>query len=167
MGGFPNRPALSTFGPDAVNTRAIRDPERELSAEQWNLLKFQVAGLGIVLPRAHLRFTAVASPQLLARAEAWNPRGLTSAPFANPTLTRVAQGNYDVTYTSPVTDMDGASVALSFTHGFGFPLTESSTLFRYVQVTPKTGTANAVKVCIFDAAGTLQDVTAGVGIYIG
>jgi hypothetical protein len=167
MPGFPNRPDLASFGPDAVNTRAIRDPSRELSALTWNLAKFQLAGLGIVLPRAMLRFTAVASPQILARAEAWNPRGLTSAPFTDPTLTRVGQGNYDVTYASPVTDETGADVALSFSHGHGGILTPSSTTFRLVQVMPKTGAANAVKVCIFDAAGTLQDVTAGVVIYIG
>lgn len=167
MTGFPNRPDLASFGPDFVDTRAVRDPSRELSASVLNLMKFQVAGMGVVMARAHLRFTAVASPVLLARAEVWNPRGLSSTPFQNPEITRVAQGNFEVTYNSPVTDKDGSNVALSFSHGWGFPLTPSSTTFRYVQVTPLSGSANGVKVAIMDAAGALQDVTEGVGIFIG
>lgn len=166
MPGFPNRPDLATFGPDAVNTRAIRDPSRELSASTFNLMKFQLAGIGIVQPRAFVKLTAADPTVLLGRAEAWNPRGLTSAPFLNPEIVRVGTGNYDVTYASPVTDESGASVALSFGWGVGFIVTPSSTTFRHVQVTPKTGAANAVKVCVFDAAGALQDGS-DVAILIG
>lgn len=158
MTGFPNRPDLSSFGPDAVNTRAIRDPSRELSADTFNLIRHQIAGLGAVLPRAFIKFRAQPSPVLLGRAEAWNPRGLTSAPFLDPTLARSTTGVYTVLYSSPVTDKDGASVALSFTWGIGMVINASTADELWTcQVTPLSGFANAVQVGIFNAAGALTD----------
>jgi hypothetical protein len=166
MPGFPNRPDLATFGSDAVNTRAVRDPSRELSADYWNLLKYQVAGMGLLAWRAHVRFTANTNPTLLGRAEAWNPRGLTSAPFTNPVLTKLATGRYSVVYASPVTDEAGASVALSFAYGTGFLLTPSLTVLKTVVVTPLSGSANGVHVAVYNAAGALEDGN-NVGILIG
>lgn len=166
MSGFPNRPDLATFGPDAVNTRAVRDPSRELDASTWNLLRFQVAGLGIITPRAYLQFLTTAEVTISARAEAWNPRGLTSAPFTAPAITRVGAGNYNVIYASPVTDQAGASVALSFTRGLGFIVTPSAVVLKHVLVTPLVGNANGVKVAVFSAAGALEDGSI-VGILIG
>jgi hypothetical protein len=166
MPGFPARPDLATFGPDAVNTRAVRDPSRELDAATWNLLRFQVAGLGVISPRAYLEFLATAAMTISARAEAWNPRGLTSAPFTPPTITRVGTGNYSVVYASPVTDQAGASVALSFTRGMGFVVTPSAIVLKHVLVTPLVGSSNGVKVAVFNAAGALEDGSV-VGILIG
>lgn len=166
MSGFPNRPDLAAFGPDSVNTRAVRDPTRELSATTFNLMKFQLAGLGIVGMRAMLRFTTAQPPVILARAEAWNPRGLTAAPFASPVVTRLGLGLYNVVYTSPVTDEAGNSVALSFTHGIGCTLAASSTVLKHVMVTPLSGSANGVKVAAFSAAGTAEDI-GSVAIFLG
>lgn len=166
MPGFPSRPDLAAFGPDAVNTRAVRDPSRELDAASWNLLRFQVAGLGLIAPRAYLEFLATAAVTISARAEAWNPRGLISAPFTAPVITRVGTGNYNVVYASPVVDEAGASVALSFTRGFGFILTPSAIVLKHVLVTPLAGSANGVKVAIFNSAAALEDGSV-VGILIG
>jgi hypothetical protein len=157
MPGFPNRPALTTFGPDAVDTRAIRDPSRELGAATFNLMKFQLAGMGVLSPRAFLQFLADTDRTISARAEAWNPRGLTSSPFAAPTITRIDVGEYDVVYDSPVVDERGEDVALSFRWGWGVVVTPSSTVLKHVMVTPLTGSANGVKVATFDATGTLED----------
>ncbi len=166
MGGFPNRPDLATFGPDVVNTGIVKDPSRQLSAETFNLLKYQVAGLGLTAFRAYLAFEAVASPPLLARVEAWNPRGLTSDPFGDPTITRIGAGNYEIVYASPVTDQGGSDVALSLTHGVGMILDPSSVTFRLVMVSPLTGNAAGVKVAIFNSAAALTDGNR-VGILIG
>jgi hypothetical protein len=167
MSGFPNRPDLASFGPDFIDTRPIRDPEREVGASVLNLMKFQVAGLGVVATRAYVAFTAVNPPVLLARAEVWNPRGLTTAPFQDPTITRIATGNFEVVWNSPVTDKDGNSVAISLSHGFGTELTPSSTTLRHVKVTPLSGNAAGVKVACFDSAGVLTAITSGVAIYVG
>jgi hypothetical protein len=166
MGGFPNRPDLASFGPDVVNTGIVRDPTRELAAATFNLMRFQVAGLGVVAMRAMLRFSALDPPVQLARAEAWNPKGLTSDPFGDPEITRVGPGEYDVVYPSPVLDQGGASAALSFTHGFGVIGTPSSIVLRHVLVTPLVGNAAGVKVAIFDASGSAVDGE-DVAIFIG
>jgi hypothetical protein len=170
MGGFPNRPDLASFGPDVVNTGIVRDPTRELAAATFNLMRFQVAGLGVVSMLAMLRFTATDPPVQLARAEVWNPKGLTSDPYGDPQIDRVSVGFYVVSYPSPVVDQSGASAALSFTHGFGmstYPVAvvgEELRFLVHVRVSPFT--SNAVRVLIFDGAGAPVDGD-GVVIYIG
>lgn len=164
--GFPNRPDLASFGSDAVNTGAVRDPSRALDAAYWNLMKYQVAGIGLVAWRAHLRFVANTGPTIIARSEAWNPRGLTSAPFADPVITRLATGRYSVVYTSPVVDERGANAALSFAYGTGFVVTASLTTLKTVVVTPLSGSSNGVHVAVFGAAGALEDGNS-VGLLIG
>lgn len=166
MGGFPNRPDLASFGPDVVNTGITRDPTRQLSASTFNLIRFQVAGLGIVSMGAMLRFSALDPPVLLARAETWNPKGLSSDPFGDPEITRVGAGEFDIVYTSPVLDQGSAAAALSFSHGFGTVTTPSSTVLRHVLVSPLVGNAAGVKVCVFDGAGSPVDGE-DVAIYIG
>ncbi len=157
MGGFPNRPDLAAFGPTLQDTTAVRDPTRHVGASLFNLMRHQLAGLGIVLPLAMLRFSAAPSPAVIARAEAWNPRALTSSPFTDPTLTRISTGNYEVVYPSPVTDDAGASVVLAFAYGLGTVVTPSQSTFRHVMVTPLTGNSAGVKVMVQDAAGSGVD----------
>lgn len=157
MGGFPNRPDLAGFGPTLQDTTAVRDPTRHVGAALFNLMRHQLAGLGIVLPLAMLRFSAAPSPAVIMRAEAWNPRGLTSAPFDNPALTRIGTGNYEVVYTSPVTDDAGVSAVLAFSYGLGTVVTPSQSAFRHVMVTPLTGNSAGVKVMVLDAAGSGVD----------
>jgi hypothetical protein len=166
MTSFPNRPDLAALGPDAVDVYPVRDPSRALSAARFNLMKFQLAGLGVVTPLAFLSFSADTSPAVISRAEAWNPSGLTASPFNDPSLTKQATGNYDVEYTTPVTDKDGNSVALSFSWGFGVVVTPSLAVRKSVMVTPLSGTANGVKVCVFDASDALEDGN-DVAIWIG
>jgi hypothetical protein len=158
MGGFPNRPDLAALGPDLVNARPLGNPNEEATAEQYNLIRWQLAGIGLLAYQAHLIFTAQAGSQpILHRAEAWNPRGLTTGGNANPTITRVGTGNYDVTYPTQVPDQLGDNVAVGFRHGIGSIVTPSSTTFRHVMVTPKTGVPSAVKVMLLDAAGAAVD----------
>lgn len=156
MGGFPNRPDLATFGPDVINTGIIKDPSRQLSAETFNLLKFQVAGLGLTGFRAMLAFLCTGPTSPLARVEAWNPRGLTSDPFGDPTITRIGTGEYDVEYPTPVLDQAGSDAALSFAYGVGMIIEPSQTVLTHVMVSPLLGNAAGVKVAIFD--GTLAPI---------
>jgi hypothetical protein len=56
MSTLPNaRPVSETYGPDLINDRAIVDDERELDAENWNLLKSDVAFAAGVVPIAVLK----------------------------------------------------------------------------------------------------------------
>lgn len=158
MGGFPNRPDLAAFGPNAIDTRPVRDPSREMAAATWNLLRHQVAGMGVVSPRAFLRFTAGIGPVLLARAEVWNPRGLTSAPFTNPEISRASTGQWVVTYDTPVTDADGVEVPLNFSWGMGVVCTPGSADATFVTVTPRVDEANAMHVTVrqLSEGGTIE-----------
>ena len=163
---FPTRPDLGAFGPDAVNTRAVRSPSRELDARSWNLVKYQLAGLGLITARAYLQFLCTAECTIAARAEVWNPKGLSSAPFTPPVIERVDVGNYSVVYPSPVTDQAGAAVALSFAWGLGAIVTPSALVLRTVLVTPLVGVPSGVTVALFDASGALTDDSV-VAIWIG
>lgn len=156
--GFPNRPDLAALGPTVVNLHPVGNPEKEATAAQWNLLRWQVAGLGLVAMRAHLIFAAAAGSQPIRwRQEAWNPRALTTTPHQDPTITRIGTGQYDVVYNSPVPDELGELVALSFRHGLGTIVTPSQTTFRHVMVSPLSGTPAGVKVMVLDAAGAAVD----------
>ena len=158
MGGFPTRPDLASLGPTLVNAGRVLNPNKEATAEQYNLLRWQAAGMGIVSYRAKLVFTANSGAQpILARGEAWNPRGLTTGAYANPTITRIGVGNYDVEYPASVPDMDGESVPLVFEYGFGTVVTPSQTATRRVLVTPLFGVPSGVKVSIRDGADAVSD----------
>lgn len=156
--GFPSRPDLAALGPTVTNLHPVGNPEKEATAEQWNAVRWQVAGMGLVCYRAHLIFAAAAGSQpIRSRQEVWNPRALASGAHANPTITRIGTGQYDVVYPSPVPDDLDALVALSFRHGVGVVVTPSQATFRLVMVTPLSGTPAGVKVMVLDAAGSAVD----------
>lgn len=158
MSGFPTRPQLSDFGPIVLqDARPVRDPDIELAAAQWNLMKHQVAGMGLLAPRVAAKLTVDGAPALSLHYEAWNPRGLTSGNFAAPTPAAVAAGRVTLTYLTPVEDQLGNGIAISFAWGFGFVHASPPTTFRSVQVTPVTGQLNQLEICVFDAAGALQN----------
>lgn len=158
MSGFPTRPQLSDFGPIVLqDARPVRDPDIELAAAQWNLMKHQVAGMGLLSPRVVAQLTVDASPALAVNREAWNPRQLTSGNFAPPTPAAVATGRVTLTYLTPVEDQLGNEIPIAFAWGFGFAHASPPTTFRSVQVTPVTGQLNRLEICVFDAAGALQN----------
>jgi hypothetical protein len=152
MGGFPNRPDLAALGPTLVDARPVLNPNQEATAAQFNLLRWQVAGIGLVSHRALLIFTANSGAQpILRRAEAWNPKGLSTGAHANPTITRNSTGNYDVLYPASVPDELGEMTSLAFAFGQGVVVTPSQTTQRVVVVTPLSGSPSGVKVKVFDS----------------
>lgn len=165
--GFPHRPDLASLGPTLVDTAPVVNPTKEASAAQFNLLRWQTAGIGLLSYRAWLVFTANSGAQpILHRAEAWNPRGLSTGPHVNPTITRIGIGNYDVLYPAQVPDDLGVLTTLAFVHGLGEVVTPSQTTFRHVMVTPLSGSPSGVKVVVQDAAGSAVDAH-DVSILIG
>ncbi len=155
--GFPTRPDRGSFGPEMINTRAVRDPRREIDAALLNLLWHQIAGSGQVVPRVLLHFTAQPSPVIIGRVEAWNPKRLTSAPFVDPGITENATGHYFVDYTSPVEDETGTDVVVSFQWAMGFCVNAAVTTLKHVQCSTPVATPNRIEVAIFDAAGALEN----------
>jgi hypothetical protein len=158
MGGFPNRPDLASLGPTLVDTAPVLNPSKEATSAQYNLLRWQAAGIGLLSYRAWLIFTANSGSQpILLRAEAWNPKGLTTGANAPPVITRIGTGNYNVVYPTQVPDQANELTSLAFVHGVGQVVTPSQTTFRKVMVTPLSGSPSGVKVMVLDAAGSAVD----------
>lgn len=109
--GFPTRPPRSSFGPDPVNTKPVRDRARELDADIGKLVFHQVAGSGLVGPVAILRFLADTARTIHQRQEAWNPSQESTGAYADPTITRISTGIYTVEYPTPIPDQNGVDVA--------------------------------------------------------
>lgn len=107
MSGSPVRPSRSAYGPDPVNRRGpVSDPEGELGADVGRLMLWQLAGLGLVAPRAVCLLED--NGTRLASAESWNPRGL----LPNPVTAQTAPGTYKITYPSTAPDENGTPVPI-------------------------------------------------------
>lgn len=153
MSGFPNRPDRDSFGPEVENTSPVRNAKRQWGADIANLVMWQTAGMGLVCPRAALWFSATATPGILARAEAWNPRRLTTAPFGDPQIEVLGDGDYLITYSTPVVDEQGAAAEIGFLWAHGFTVNNDPSDLKHVQAAVH---ANQARVCVFDAVGALQ-----------
>jgi len=155
MGGFPNRPDLATFGPRAVDTRPIRDPSREMTAAQWNLLRFQAAGLGLVSPRAVFEIEGVDDGTIRWHAEAWDVEG--GGDLGPAEITRNGAGDYTVAFPATALDESGAEAALAFVGALAGVTNPSPTTLFHAQAGIVDGNPHAVRVCVFNAAGTKVD----------
>lgn len=156
MSGWPLRPDRDTFGPTVVNRSPVRDATREWDAAIANLVMHQCAGMGLVSPRTALVFSAQVGPVVLARAEAWNPKRQSAAPFTDPGISRTGAGNYLVTYTTPIPDEAGVDQAVSFSWALPIIANADPTVFRHPQAAVDAQT-NRIRVCIYDGANALVD----------
>ena len=155
--GFPTRPTRSSFGPDPVNTRPVRDRERELDGEDIGRLMFhQLAGVGLMVPLVRLRMVADNPPVLTERFEAWNPKLLNTGSFADPTLTREALGIYSIDYPSPIPDHAGTDTNIFFRSALGFCDTDDDDDIR-VRARVVVATPSIVRFMVRDSAGALID----------
>lgn len=106
--GFPTRPTREAFGPDPRNRYPVRDPEQELAAEIGRLLFWQVSGMGLVVARAWAHVDLLnPTPTVLDWAAAWDPRREASP----PTIGRVAQGDFRITFAAQYPDESGEQQA--------------------------------------------------------
>lgn len=157
--GFPTRPDRDSFGPTKLNASAgIRDLQRQHTAEEINLESHQTAGLGLVSPRVMLRLLVdnAGGSSLISRAEAWNPRGLTTGDQVAPSIASPGVGLLTVTYPTQVADQEGTPVGIAFAWGYGFTSDSPPSVLRHVRVAP-TVTPSEFTVGVFDNAGTLVD----------
>lgn len=156
MSGWPLRPDRDSFGPTVVNRSPVRDATKEWDASIANLIMHQCAGMGLVSPRTALVFSAQVGPVVLARAEAWNTKRQTAVPYNDPAIARQAQGNYLVTYVTPIPDEAGAEFAVSFQWALPIIANSDPTVFRHAQAAVDAQT-NRIRVCIYDGANALVD----------
>ena len=157
MSGWPLRPDRDSFGPTFRDSTAVRDPTRQMAASSYNLSCWMLAGMGLVVPRAMLVFTASVAHPILARSEAWNPKRLTTGANAPPNITRTAAGNYLLEYPSPVPDENGADQALSFTYAQAFCVNSDPTVVKHAMAAVIGANTKQVRACVFSAGHALED----------
>lgn len=157
MSGSPNRPGRDSFGPDVENSAPVRDPRKQIDAGIFNLLMWQTAGMGLVTPRTALLFVAGVGPTIVSRLEAWNAKQLSTGPYADPTLTRNATGDYTVEYPTPVPDELGDDVAISFSWAHAFVVNADPLVLKHAQAAVVAGNTNRLRVGVYNSAGALQD----------
>jgi hypothetical protein len=108
VSGFPARPTLDAFGPTLRNRGAVRDPTRDVGADLLNLIRWQLAGLGVCSPLAFVAATFTAPDVIAIAAEANGWQG------ASPAIARASAGVYVVRYEATYPDKDGTLVATHF-----------------------------------------------------
>lgn len=113
--GFPTRIGRSALGPSKTNQRRVIDPTKEISSVEWNLVRWEVAGMAGVVPQAWVFATFTGPDQIAVTAhrEAWAPDGTSSA----PTISRTSAGLYVITYDATYPDENGTAVAIQLFGG--------------------------------------------------
>lgn len=138
------------FGPLVqVDAGASTNPEEEFSAAQLNLMKWQLAGCGIVGARAYV--LVAANGDLMAAGAMWNPKGDVSL---HPTITHtLSTGVYEVTWATQYRDENNMLQDIGFIatevhpqggvfHGFKSTIsgtTVTVTIVEGVSGTPEDG----------------------------
>lgn len=110
LGGFPVRPTRAAFGPTRVNEGVPVDLTKYVTAENFNLDHWQVAGCGLVVPRAWCLLSSAGA--ILAAAEAWDPDSASA-----PTPTKGSAGIYTLTYDATYPNKDGVQQATNLLFG--------------------------------------------------
>lgn len=154
MTGFPARVGRNSYGPDPVNERPVRNPQKQMDGETTGRLMFWTLGAaGLMLPIARFRFQYVDSAlTLISHKEAFQPRG-----GDPPTVTHSATGAFVFSYAATYQDETGAPVELVLDGGGAFG--QGATL-RNGTVTIDEGGHSGIVRC-FDDAGDLADPYTG------
>ncbi len=144
MTGFPGRPYREELGPEPVNSRPVRSPERELDAETVGKLMFhQIIGSGLMVDLAELEITVAASPTLHRRREAWNVHAATADAYAPPNITRSGAGIFTIAYGSTVPDQHNVLTPLVFNGGTGIVLDGDPAAYVYNVHVQRSSPANS------------------------
>lgn len=108
----PDVPAPSTFGPPLRNFDTIEDPETDMDASAWNLLRTQVAAMALTSPKALVTFSiSGGTVTVLHHASQWG-----SDAGSAPSVVRDDAGVYDITWLDEYSDIrdDGGAELHAF-----------------------------------------------------
>lgn len=143
-GGFPNRPSRRKFGPELSNPKVVKNPRQEADATAVGLSFFQVAGAGLMVPRAWAILDGSDGENVVitARAESWNPDRKVVAPYLAPSVSYDGVGEYSIEYETSYPDDAGNSVVLAPL--FGGAIAIDPPEVRDARVV-RTGTSFAIK----------------------
>lgn len=113
MGGFPNRPDRTDFGPTYEDERPVTDAKREIAASIFELLFWQLGGLGKIAPKAVLVCTVNGAVTTVEQMLAFDP----NADLSTLTWTYNGAGDYDLAFSSQYPDEGGTNRNLSLVGG--------------------------------------------------
>ena len=151
MAGFPNRPSRTAYGPTREDERPVQNPKRELSATDMNINFWQIAGMGLVVPRAVIGVDSLGTPSVanFYQGLAWDPLQL----LPDIIVTRNGTGDYTAVFQTTYADEQGVQIATSLLAGKASPQ-GTANLNGIVEISDPQ-TAN---IFLFDAdAGTAVD----------
>lgn len=116
MPGFPSRISRASLGPALEDTWAVTNPKKAIPAASFMLAWWQLAGAGLVVPKAILGVTmSGTTPITTYQALAFDPDG--TLPLL--TWSRSAAGVYSYSWpNSQYPDENGSLVTLTFEGGF-------------------------------------------------
>jgi hypothetical protein len=148
--GFPLRTSRLAFGPKLENTKQVRDPRRQIDgATIGNLMMWQIAASGLMVPTARMVFTVTAGVLALAQhTAAFQPDG-----GAAPVTARTSAGLYTFVYLASYPDEQAEAKPLVFS--WGGVRCEGAT-FRHGQVTLNPDAVSGT-IRIWDNAAAAQD----------
>lgn len=115
MTGWPNRPSRTGFGPTLVNPKPLTNPKTQADADAFNLAFWQLAGMGLVMPKAWA-YCSGANGSVLQHAEVWNPNRDQPVPVG----ARSATGQYTLTYLGTYPDEKGNPCAPGLIFPYAF-----------------------------------------------
>ncbi len=151
--GFPIRPNRDTFGPTFENEWPVANPKKEWSADLVNLLCWQAAGMGQVVPRAMI--TGTVSGGVVTTVY----QGLAFDP--NSTVSKLSfayaeVGRYTFELAQTYNDENGNARNLDLAAGVAAPM--NSTAFGVGVVNLTNGYSGEIR--FFNASGVLTDPAA-------
>lgn len=125
MSGFPARPGRTAFGPTFEDAEPVRNPKRNVGATLVNLMAWQLAGAGLVVPRAvvacRVNGSAIAvTEQLLA----WDPK----RELADVTTNYLGVGDFRLDFASTYDDESGTATPFDILRCLAFPDTDSNVI---------------------------------------
>jgi len=153
MSGFPNRPSRANFGPTFQDERPVTNPEKEVSAGQVNLLFWQVAGMGLVAPKAVITCTVSGGVVTnVTQALAFDPKGEVS----KISFAYAEAGRYTFAFSQQYADQLEVDRDLALVGGIVMPMNQSAAGVGVVQL--DNGYSGTVR--LFNMSGTLTDPSA-------
>jgi len=158
MSGFPVRPSRTAFGPTYSDAFPVTDPSKELGASVVNLVMWQLAACGLVLPQATIFVDASGSgATTTTQYLAWDP----SQALSLLAWVRTGAGVYTCQLAPTYTDMDGNSVATNLKPGKAWVTEANDKSSAFAKMLDPT----KVEVRTYNAAGSAADLDFGLNLH--
>lgn len=159
---LPEKNDYDSLGGEKTDYSPVADPSTDLSAEELNETRADVAAMTQTAIRAWCAFTVdgYASPSIGDTEQDYGAVYGRSSSY-KPSVSRVTAGEYTITFPTSVVDARGNTKSLNIQCGFG----NSETMEELVNV--KRASANTLTVYIWDTTdGSRRDPNGKIIVFI-